>query len=341
MNRALFFILTSFLLIAFALADVFHGAVTIPFSDVLDILMGKGNASEVWMNIIWQSRIPKVLTALLAGAALAVCGLQMQTLFRNPLAGPYALGISSGASLGVAFFMLWYTGVGSGMIFDALKPSMTGKIGVVVASCIGSVAVLFLMLLMARRIGNNVTLLIAGLMIAHLAGAAESVLQYWSAARNLQGFVLWQMGSFSNLSMNELFLLFPLVSLGIICSLFLSKPQNALLMGDIYAQSLGTRVSFFRKIIILNAGLLAGGVTAFCGPIAFLGLAVPHIARNILQTSDHRVLTPAVCLTGAALAVFCDVISQMAPGGSALPVNAVTSLIGAPVVIWVILRRSA
>jgi iron complex transport system permease protein len=312
-------------------ADLLLGSVYIPFGTTLEILLGR-QPESVFSKIILNFRLPKAITAVLAGAALSVCGLQMQTLFRNPLAGPYVLGINSGASLGVAIVLL--TGVGTGML-----PALFAKVSVVLAATTGAALLLLLVVFVSRYVRDNVTLLILGLMFGHITGALEGMLQYFTRAENLQGFIIWSLGSFSNVVWNELSVLAPAILLSLLVAFALSKPLNALLLGESYAASMGVNLKRSRLLIILSSGMLAGSITAFCGPVAFLGTAIPHLARGLFRTSDHRLLMPAVCLTGALVALVCDLVAQLPGTGLSLPVNAVTSLIGAPVVIYIILKQ--
>jgi iron complex transport system permease protein len=280
-------------------------------------------------------RLPKAMTALLVGAALAVSGLQMQTLFGNPLAGPFVLGVSSGASLGVALAIM-----ASGVLGQTILATfVSGSYGIILAASVGAVTVLLLVVLISQKIPDNTTLLIIGLMIGHVTSAVVGILQYFTDAESLQGFVLWSLGSFNNVVWNEMKVLVPVIVIGLMMAFAFSKTLNALLLGEHYAKSLGINISSSRLMIILSTGLLAGGATAFCGPIAFLGLAIPHLARPLFNSSDHKVLVPACILIGGGMALVCDIIAQLPGSGVTLPINAVTSLIGAPVVIWVIIKQ--
>ena len=319
--------------LVFFLADLLIGSVYIPAGSIFDILTGGSDSDSVFSRIVLNFRLPKAITACLAGAALSVCGLLMQTLFRNPLAGPFVLGINSGASLGVAIVLL-----SAGISSEAAVGAFT-KLGIIFSASIGAGLILLLVVLVSKSIKDSITLLILGLMFGHITSAIEGILQYFSRAESLQGFIIWSLGSFSNVVWDELAILAPFIIAGIVTAFYLSKPLNALLLGENYANSMGVNVKRSRTIVIIATGVLAGSITAFCGPIAFLGIAVPHLTRNLLNTSDHKILIPTVCLTGATLALICDVIAQMPGTGRTLPVNAVTSLFGAPVVIWVILRQ--
>ncbi len=324
------------LVVLFFLLDIAFGSVNIPIGDVVTILFGGTPAQESWANIVYYKRLPDALTALLAGGGLAVSGLQMQTLFRNPLAGPSVLGITSGASLGVALVILM-SGAFGGWLLGEL--GLAGSLALVVAAFIGSAMVLLVVLTIARRVRDNVTLLIIGLMMGYITSALVSVLSFYSQKEEIQTFVIWGFGSFSDVSWSQMQLFAPVVLLGLGLTIFLIKPMNALLLGEQYATSMGLNVKRTRILIIACTGLLAGTVTAFCGPIAFLGLAVPHLTRSWLNTSNHRMLLPGVILTGMALAISCDLISRLPGVDAVLPINAVTAMIGAPVVIWIIIRQ--
>jgi iron complex transport system permease protein len=333
-NKYIFVILFLLLPLSFVV-DVFLGSVRIPFAGVINVLFNPQTANPVWITIINEFRIPKAITAILAGGALSVCGLLMQTYFRNPLAEPYVLGISSGASLGVALVILTSEKIGLNLLFAGTY----NKIGITAAAMIGGVITLSLVALIARKVSSNVTLLILGLMIGYIIGSVESILKYYSTAENLQGYVIWGMGNFGNVIWRDLAILVPVVIAGLIASFLLSKQLNLLLLGENYALSMGANIKFVRLMIIIIGGILGGAITAFCGPIAFVGIAVPHITKNLFNVYDHKILIPSVALVGAILALICDIISQMPGGEQTLPVNAVTSLIGAPIVIWIILSQ--
>ncbi len=311
-------------------ADIASGSIHIPYSTVWQILNG-GEASVGWTQIIFEFRLPKALAAVLVGGGLSVAGLLMQTLFRNPLAGPDVLGINSGASLGVALFVLG----GS-----ALSPLFIGGGGIVLSAVAGASAIMLIVLAVSRLLSSPVSLLIVGIMFGSLAGSLVSIFQYFSTAENVQRFVIWTFGSLAGVTWSQLVWLGPIVSVGIVASIYLIKPLNALLLGEQYAQALGVPVRRLRYVIILLCSLLAGTITAFAGPIAFVGVAVPHIARNIFKSADHAYIVPGSILCGILLMLACDIISQLPGDGTVLPINAVTALFGAPVVIWVILRRT-
>ena len=312
------------------------GSVHIPPGDIVAILTGGTPGRETWTDIVLRFRLPRALTAVLAGAALSVSGLQMQTLFRNPLAGPFVLGISSGASLGVALVVL-AAGAGASAVLSGL--GALGSFGNAMAASLGAAAVLGLVLAVARRIQNNMTLLILGLMFGYASGALVSILVSFSAPERVQTYLIWTFGSFGGVTWSQIRVFAPSVLLGLGISLCSAKPLNALLLGENYARSMGLTVGRARIWILTSASVLAGATTAFCGPIAFLGVAVPHLCRSLCNTSDHRILLPAVVLVGAILALVSDLIARMPGSQHALPLNAVTALLGAPVVTWVILRR--
>lgn len=312
------------------------GAVRIPLDEVLRILTGGQASKDTWQTIILTFRLPKALTALLAGAALGVAGLQMQTLFRNPLADPFVLGISSGASLGVALMVLGGAAMSAG-VFG--RTALLGEFGLVTAAALGAAAVFVLVLTIARRVQSVVTLLVLGLMIGYLTGAMVSLLLYFSIPEQVAAYVNWTFGSFGGVTWQQMRAFAPAVLVGLAAALGSAKPLNALLLGEGYARSMGVNVRVARWWVTTSASLLAGAVTAFCGPIGFLGVAVPHLCRALFATNDHRVLMPAVILLGGALALTFDLIAQMPGARFTLPINVVTAALGAPIVLWVILRK--
>ncbi len=326
------------LLIAIALlliVNLLIGTVKIPIADVCRILGGGGD-NEIWTNIIFSSRLPQALTAIVAGAGLAVSGLQMQTVFRNPLAGPSVLGISNGSALGVAFVVLLSGRIG-GVALSRL--GYLGDAAMSVAAIIGALAVLLLIMWVAQKVKGNVTLLIIGVMIGYLANAIIGVLKFLSPEDDVKAFVVWGLGSFSRVSGDEMVLFIVLMCILLPLAFLLVKPLNLMLLGDNYAANLGLNIKRARMLIIISSGVLVAIVTAYCGPIMFIGLAVPHLARAIFRTSDHRLLMPATALCGAALALLCNLIARMPGFEGALPVNSVTALVGAPVIAMVIFRR--
>ncbi len=312
------------------------GTVKIPVSDVVATLMGSQEVSEIHRNIIWSSRVPQALTAMVAGAGLAVSGLQMQTVFRNPLAGPSVLGISNGASLGVACVVLMSGSLG-GVALSRL--GYIGDVAMSVAAIVGSLAVMALILYVSQKVKGNVTLLIIGVMIGYLATAVIGVLKFFSAEEDIKAYVVWGLGSFSRVSGNQMVLFVVLMAILLPMSMFLVKTMNLLLLGDGYARNLGLNIRRARMLVILCSGVLVAIVTAYCGPIMFIGLAVPHLCRAIFRSSDHRILMPGTLLAGAALALLCNLIARMPGFEGALPVNSVTALVGAPVIASVLFRR--
>lgn len=332
--KKVFFGLCLLLMIGFLLS-MSLGSVAIPFSFILESMLGSTD-HEVWTNIIHNFRIPKALTAILAGSALAISGLQMQTLFRNPLAGPFILGISSGAGLGVAIVI--FLGMWFGTFIDM---TILGRSWMLVgAAGIGSFLVLSIVLLASARVRSSISLLIIGLMFGSAVSAFVSILQFFSQAENIQAYVIWSFGSLGSLSWSELSVMMPIIAGSLLLAIVLSKPLNLLLLGEEYAESMGLNLTRTRTLIIINTSLLAGTITAFCGPIAFIGLAVPHITRMLFNTGNHLLLTPLVMLMGGSALLFFDIIAQLPGLEATLPINAVTSLFGAPFVIWLILRRA-
>jgi iron complex transport system permease protein len=310
--------------------------VSIPLDQVLKILAGGAPAKATWSHIVLDFRLPKALTAILAGAALAMSGLQMQTLFRNPLAGPSTLGINAGASLGVAVVML--TTANIPFLRDHAGAFVFGDIGRAVAAGLGAAAVMILVLLAARNV-DTLTLLVLGVMFGYATNAVVSLLIYFAATEQMQTYLFWTFGSFGGVSWSQLPFLAALTLVGMLIGLALVKPLNALLLGETYARTMGVALLRTRVAIVVSTCLLAGTITAFCGPVAFLGIATPHLCRAILGTSDHRFIAPASVLVGGVLALSADIVAQMPGGNAILPLNSVTAFIGAPVVIWVILRQ--
>ncbi len=331
--RLSFFLIGIALVLAWLL-NISSGSVNIPFPEVISMLLGTPAQAETWNYIIWDFRIPKAFTSILVGGGLSLSGLLMQTLFRNPLAGPFVLGISSGASLGAALLLM-----GATMVTGFASFSFLGDVSLALAASMGSFLVLLVVMVVAQRVKDTMALLIIGLMFGSITSAIVSVLAYFSSAENLQRFIFWSFGSVGNLTPQQLWLLTGIVLLGILLSIFTLKALNALLLGERYAQSLGVSLKKSRLTIIIATGLLAGGVTAFAGPIAFVGLAVPHLTRQIFDTMEHKVLVPAVFLYGAILMLLCDMIAQWPNSANVLPINAITSLVGAPVVIWLLVRK--
>lgn len=312
------------------------GSVSIPLRVVWNILWGTGNESVIWQNIIWKSRVPQALTALVAGAGLSVSGLQMQTVFRNPLAGPSVLGISSGASMGVAFVVLLSGSLG-GVALSKL--GFMGEIALTIAAIAGSLSIMALIVFVSQKVRGNVTLLIIGVMIGYIANAVIGVLKFFSVEEDIRAYVIWGLGSFARVSGDQMTLFICIMVVLLPLSFLLVKTLNLLLLGDAYARNLGLNIKRARLLVITCSGVLVAIVTAYCGPIIFLGLAVPHLCRGMFRTSDHRILMPASLLAGASLALVCNLIARMPGFEGALPVNSVTALVGAPVVMSVLFNR--
>lgn len=312
------------------------GSVSIPLRAVWNILWGIGNESVIWQNIIWKSRVPQALTALVAGAGLSVSGLQMQTVFRNPLAGPSVLGISSGASMGVAFVVLLSGSLG-GVALSKL--GFMGEIALTIAAIAGSLSIMALIVFVSQKVRGNVTLLIIGVMIGYIANAVIGVLKFFSVEEDIRAYVIWGLGSFARVSGNQMTLFICIMVVLLPLSFLLVKTLNLLLLGDAYARNLGLNIKRARLLVITCSGVLVAIVTAYCGPIIFLGLAVPHLCRGMFRTSDHRILMPASLLAGASLALVCNLIARMPGFEGALPVNSVTALVGAPVVMSVLFNK--
>ena len=319
------------------LLNLFLGSVDIPFRSIWNILWGMDEGEPViWQNIIWKSRVPQALTAMVAGAGLAVSGLQMQTVFRNPLAGPSVLGISSGASLGVAFVVLLSGSIG-GIALSRL--GFMGEIALTMAAIIGALSIMALIVYVSQKVHGNVTLLIIGVMIGYVANAVIGVLKFFSVEEDIRAYVIWGLGSFARVSGNQMMVFVCIMAVLLPLSFLLIKTLNLLLLGDAYARNLGLNIKRARLQVIACSGVLVAIVTAYCGPITFLGLAVPHLCRGIFRTSDHRILMPASLLAGAALALLCNLIARMPGFEGALPVNSVTALVGAPVVVSVLFKK--
>jgi iron complex transport system permease protein len=330
------FIGLSISMMVFFLVSLMLGSVTIPFGQSVRFLTGQTLENTGWNAILLNFRLPKAITSILVGSALGLSGLQMQTLFRNPIAGPFILGISSGAGLGVALVI--FLGFSFGVYFGI--PDLARDWLLVTSAALGSFVVLSIVGLASIRVKSSVSLLIIGLMFASTISAVVSIMQFFSQAENIQAYVIWSFGSLGSLSWNELKVLMPVVIVGCILSVGLSKRLNALLLGENYASSLGLNLKSTRILIIITTSLLAGSVTAFCGPIAFIGLAIPHLARMLFNTSNHLLLTPLVILLGGTAMLIFDIIAQLPGSDAVLPINAVTSLLGAPFVIWLVLRKN-
>ena len=327
------FLIVAMLLLA--MANLLWGSLSIPVADVMRILLG-GQVAEhpQWTYIILESRVPQMLTALLCGMSLSTCGLMLQTLFRNPLAGPSILGIDAGANLGVALVMLSLSGT---ITLGSL--SVSGYLLVIIAAMLGALCIMLLLLLLSSLLRNQVMLLITGVVISYVTGSVISLLNYSATEEGVHNYIVWGMGNFSGVSMDRLPLFCILILMGLLGALLLVKPLDAILLGERYATNLGVNVHRTRNWLLLCTGLLTATTTAFCGPISFLGLAVPHIARLTLRTSRHRVMLPGSMLMGACLTLLCNLLCTMPASGSIIPVNVITPLIGAPVILYVILKR--
>ena len=314
------------------------GSVSIPFGDVVGVLMGSdvGENTQIWHSIIMRTRLPQAMTAVACGAGLSAAGLLMQTVFRNPLAGPSVLGISSAASLGVACVVLLSGMIGGGAFS---RFGLIGNASLTIAAVVGALLAMMLMVMLSGRVSGKATLLIVGVMIGYIASAIVGVLKYFSSEEDIHSYVIWGLGSFARVTGGQVWLFCLLILVTLPLALLLSKSLNILLLGNMYAESLGLNVRRARTQTIIVAGILTALVTAYCGPIMFIGLAVPHICRGIFSTSDHRILLPATILCGASLALICNIIARMPGFDGALPVNSVTALIGAPITLRVLLKR--
>jgi iron complex transport system permease protein len=332
-------IIVSILLVSLLLLfliNISQGQISIPFKDVFKSLTGSQASRQTWEYIIFNYRLPKAITAVLAGIGLSISGLLMQTLFRNPLAGPYVLGLSSGSSLAVAFVIM-----GASFLPTAISNYFISPYSIMIASCIGSLLVLLTVLFVSKKMRDTTAVLIVGLMFSSFAGAIVSVLTYFSSAQELQKFTFWSMGSLGNLSWTQIVILFVAVLFGLLLSIIKIKPLDALLLGENYAKSMGVNYSNTKLTIIVATSILAGSITAFAGPIAFVGLAVPHITKLVFQTSKHYILFFGTILFGGIIMLFCDIASQIPGTNIILPINAITSIVGAPVVIWLLVRKKS
>lgn len=316
------------------LANLLIGSVHIPAQQVLLMLLGEAPSKATWAFILWESRFPQAVTALLSGGALAVCGLMLQTAFKNPLAGPSILGINSGASLGVALVMLLLGGSVTAGSF-----SISGFLSVLLAAFAGSMLIMAVVLFLSTLIRSTVMLLIAGIMIGYVTSSAISILNFFATAEGVQSYLVWGMGNFGGVSLQQLPAFAAVTLTGLIGALLLIKPLNALLLGERYAENLGIRIRVVRNWLLVITGLLTAVTTAFCGPVSFIGLAVPHVARMLLGTSNHHSLMPVTILCGSAVALLCNLLCVLPGESGILPLNAVTPLIGAPVIIYVIVHQ--
>lgn len=326
------FMLLGVLFVVVVIADLITGTVHIPVRSVIGMITGSDAQNPVWNTILFEFRIPKMLTAIMAGCALSVSGLQMQTIFRNPLAGPDVLGVSSGASLGVAFVVM-----GFGNLFVAENIGYLGSWIQIIAAWIGAGLVLLLIMFVSLRVRDIMTILILGILFGSAASAFVSILQFFSPQSMLKAYVIWSMGNLGNLTGEQLKVLFLSLTVGFLLTASTLKVLNAMLLGESYSRSMGVNIKLFRIVIFLSTSLLSGSITAFCGPVAFVGIAVPHLARFVFGTANHYILVPASMLLGSLLMLLADIISQAPGSGILLPVNAITALLGIPVVIWVII----
>lgn len=314
--------------------DIFIGSLLIPVKTIFQALLGTGNINPEIKSIILDFRLPKAITAIMAGMALSISGLQMQTIFRNPLAGPYVLGISAGASLGVAILVLGFSSVFTLGFF-----TVSGSWALVIVAWLGSALVLFLILAVSVRIKDILTILILGMLFGSASSALVNILQYFSNESMLKSFVIWTMGSLGSVTSSQLNVLIPSVLTGLVLSFFSVKSLDVMLLGEQYAKSMGLRVRNARFLVFISTSILAGSITAFCGPIGFIGIAVPHIGRLLFKTARHKILIPSSLLIGSIVMLFSDIVSQMPGYESTLPINSVTALVGIPVIIWIILKN--
>ncbi len=333
MKEKIVLIIFSLIIVLF-FVNLFYGSVFIPPLEVCKILLGNEVERQAWVNIVIQSRLPQAVVALLAGSSLAVCGLMLQTLFQNPLAGPSILGISDGANLGVAVAIFCFGGhLGVGAY------SLGYGLSIVLSALFGALFVLGLIIYFSTKLKNSIMVLIVGMMIGYLASSLIAILNYTSTAEGIRSFVMWGMGTFSGLSLGQIPFFSTIIIIGLFLSVLLIKPLNALLLNEKYAANLGVRILRTRIWILLCTGLLTGTVTAFCGPISFIGLVVPHVARLSLKTSNHKTLLPVTLLMGGAVALLCNILTVLPFSSTILPLNAITPLLGAPVIIYVIMNR--
>ena len=332
-NVCIILLLVAGIIVLFAMSLIV-GSVRIPLADVCDILFDKFEGKESWKYIVMENRLPQALTAMLCGASLAVCGLMLQTAFRNPLAGPDVFGISSGAGLGVAIVMLFLGGSVSTTLF-----TVSGFLAILTSAFIGAIVVTMIILFLSTMVRNSVLLLIVGLMVGYVSSSAVALLNFFASEEGVKSYMVWGMGNFGGVSMDHMLLFALLCLVGIIASIFLIKPLNIMLLGTQYAESLGINIRQIRNLLLVTVGLLTAVTTAFCGPISFIGLAIPHISRLLFRTDNHQILLPGTVLTGAVIALFCNLICYLPGELGIIPLNAVTPLIGAPVIIYVIIKR--
>ena len=332
-NVSIILLLVAGIIMLFAM-NLIVGSVRIPLADVCDILFDKFEGKESWKYIVMENRLPQALTAMLCGASLAVCGLMLQTAFRNPLAGPDVFGISSGAGLGVALVMLLLGGSVSITLF-----TVSGFLAILTSAFIGAIVVTMIILFLSTMVRNSVLLLIVGLMVGYVSSSAVALLNFFASEEGVKSYMVWGMGNFGGVSMDHMLLFALLCLVGIIASIFLIKPLNIMLLGTQYAESLGINIRQIRNLLLVTVGLLTAVTTAFCGPISFIGLAIPHISRLLFRTDNHQILLPGTVLTGAVIALFCNLVCYLPGELGIIPLNAVTPFIGAPVIIYVIIKR--
>ena len=332
-NVCIILLLVAGIIMLFAMSLIV-GSVRIPLADVCDILFDKFDGKESWKYIVMENRLPQALTAMLCGASLAVCGLMLQTAFRNPLAGPDVFGISSGAGLGVAIVMLFLGGSVSTTLF-----TVSGFLAILTSAFIGAIVVTMIILFLSTMVKNSVLLLIVGLMVGYVSSSAVALLNFFASEEGVKSYMVWGMGNFGGVSMNHMQLFALLCLVGIIASIFLIKPLTIMLLGTQYAESLGINIRQIRNLLLVTVGLLTAVTTAFCGPVSFIGLAIPHISRLLFHTDNHQILLPGTVLTGAVIALFCNLVCYLPGELGIIPLNAVTPLIGAPVIIYVIIKR--
>lgn len=332
-NVCIILLLAAGIIVLFAM-NLIVGSVRIPLADVCDILFDKFEGKESWKYIVMENRLPQALTAMLCGASLAVCGLMLQTAFRNPLAGPDVFGISSGAGLGVAIVMLFLGGSVLTTLF-----TVSGFLAILTSAFIGAIVVTMIILFLSTMVRNSVLLLIVGLMVGYVSSSAVALLNFFASEEGVKSYMVWGMGNFGGVSMDHMLLFALLCLVGIIASIFLIKPLNIMLLGTQYAESLGINIRQIRNLLLVTVGLLTAVTTAFCGPISFIGLAIPHISRLLFRTDNHQILLPGTVLTGAVIALFCNLVCYLPGELGIIPLNAVTPLIGAPVIIYVIIKR--
>ena len=336
-HRSIFMVLLV-LLVPIFLLDVAYGTIHIPLKAVVEIIFQRSAPNQTWQYIILKIRLPKALTAIIVGIGLSVSGLQMQTLFRNPLAGPSVLGITAGASLGVALVMLSAGSVTT--LYTIKELGISGSWLIILAASLGAALIMAIIVFISSSLRDNVIVLIVGVMIGNITLSIISIWQYFSNPEEIKEYLMWTFGSLGGVTADHLYILTIVILAGLLLSFFSSKLLDALLLGHNYARSMGLTVKRARLLIICSTSIMAGGITAFCGPIGFVGIAVPHLARTLFNTASHHILIPASCLIGSLLLLICDIVSQLPGSQSVLPINVITALVGSPVVIWIIVSRN-